>query len=77
MANFAQGEHTFREGAGKRICFKRHLDYIKKLSNAKGRELVPYKLDVYRALMSMELIKDKGRRPALTSLGQEISLFLQ
>ncbi len=56
---------------------ERHLDYIKKLSNAKGRELVPYKLDVYRALMSMELIKDKGRRPALTSLGQEISLFLQ
>jgi len=56
---------------------ERHLDYIKKLSKAKGRELVPYKLDVYRALLSMELIKDKGRRPALTSLGQEISLFLQ
>ena len=55
----------------------RHLDYLKKLSNAEGRELVPFKLDVYRALMSMELIKDKGRRPALTSLGQEITLFLQ
>jgi gamma-glutamylcyclotransferase (GGCT)/AIG2-like uncharacterized protein YtfP len=54
----------------------RHLDYLKKLSQARGRELVPYKLDVYRTLMSLELIKDKGRRPALTRLGQEISQFL-
>lgn len=54
-----------------------HLDYIRKLSSAKGRELVPYKLDVYRTLMSLEIIKDKGRRPALTSLGQEIGLFIQ
>lgn len=50
--------------------------YIRKLSQAKGREIVPVDMALYRELMSLELIVDKGRRLALTSLGQEVSLFL-
>ncbi|MEM7645999.1 MAG: gamma-glutamylcyclotransferase family protein [Pseudomonadota bacterium] len=55
----------------------RHRDYIRKLSNCRGRDIVPIKLDLYRELLSMEMIVDKGRRLALTPLGQEVSLFLQ
>lgn len=54
----------------------RQKTYIQKLSQAKGREIVPVDMALYRELMSLELIVDKGRRLALTHLGQEISLFL-
>ncbi len=54
----------------------RHREYIFKLSKCKGRDIVPIKLDMYRELMSLEMIVDKGRRLALTSLGLETSLFL-
>lgn len=50
--------------------------YLRKLSQAKGREIVPVDMALYRELMSLELIVDKGRRLALTTLGQEVSLFL-
>lgn len=55
---------------------ERQKTYIQKLSQAKGREIVPVDLSLYRELMSLELIVDKGRRLALTNLGQEISFFL-
>jgi len=55
---------------------ERQKTYIQKLSQAKGREIVPVDMALYRELMSLELIIDKGRRLALTNLGQEISLFL-
>ena len=55
----------------------RHKDYIVRLSKTKGRDILPIKLDLYRELLSMELIVDKGRRLALTPLGKEASLFIQ
>lgn len=55
---------------------ERQRTYIQKLSRAKGREIIPVDMALYRELMSLELIVDKGRRLALTKLGQEISLFL-
>jgi hypothetical protein len=55
---------------------ERQKTYIQKLSQAKGREIVPVDMALYRELMSLELIIDKGRRLALTHLGQEVSLFL-
>lgn len=55
---------------------ERQQTYLKKLSQAKGREIVPVDMALYRELMSLELIVDKGRRLALTSLGQEVSHFL-
>lgn len=54
---------------------ERQRDYIKKLSRSKGRDIVPIKLDLYRELMNLEIIVDKGRRLALTPLGKEAVLF--
>ncbi len=50
--------------------------YIHKLSRAKGREIIPVDMALYRELISLELIVDKGRRLALTNLGHEVSHFL-
>lgn len=55
---------------------ERQKTYIQKLAQAKGREIVPVDMALYRELMSLELIVDKGRRLALTRLGSEVSLFL-
>ncbi len=55
---------------------ERQKTYIQKLAQAKGREIVPVDMALYRELMSLELIVDKGRRLALSRLGSEISLFL-
>lgn len=55
---------------------ERQKTYLQKLSKAKGREIIPVDMALYRELMSLELIIDKGRRIALTRLGLEISHFL-
>lgn len=47
--------------------------YVLKLGAAKGRDIVPIQdLTLYRELMKLELIVDKGRRLALSSLGKEV-----
>ncbi|AGH94661.1 gamma-glutamylcyclotransferase [Pseudobdellovibrio exovorus] len=47
--------------------------YVLKLGAAKGRDIVPINdLSLYRELMKMELIVDKGRRLALSPLGKEV-----
>ena len=47
--------------------------YVKKLGSAKGRDIVPINdLSLYRELMKLELIVDKGRRLALSPLGKEV-----
>lgn len=50
--------------------------YIIKLRNCRGREIVPIDLQLYRELMGLELIVDKGRRLALSKLGKEVSRYL-
>lgn len=56
---------------------ERHRVYIQKLGAASGREVVPiHDLKIYRELMGLELIVDKGRRLALTKLGQEVCRYL-
>lgn len=55
---------------------ERQKQYIHKLSRSKGRDIVPIKLDLYRELMNLELIVDKGRRLALTPLGKETAFFM-
>lgn len=55
----------------------RQKQYIHKLSRSKGRDIVPIKLDLYRELMNLELIVDKGRRLALTPMGKEAALFME
>ncbi|MBC7421521.1 MAG: gamma-glutamylcyclotransferase [Bdellovibrio sp.] len=47
--------------------------YVMKLGAAKGRDIIPIDdLTLYRELMKLELIVDKGRRLALSSLGKEV-----
>lgn len=51
---------------------EKQVNYLQKLGRSSGREIVPIDLTLYRELMNLELIVDKGRRLALTKLGQEV-----
>jgi gamma-glutamylcyclotransferase (GGCT)/AIG2-like uncharacterized protein YtfP len=56
---------------------ERQICYIKKLGAASGRDIIPINdLALYRELMGLELIVDKGRRLALSKLGQEVYRYL-
>jgi len=51
--------------------------YINKLGQVSGRDIVPINdLSLYRELMNLELIVDKGRRLALSKLGHEVYRYL-
>lgn len=50
----------------------RQVTYIRRLGKSTGREIVPIDLQLYRELMNLELIVDKGRRLALSKFGQEV-----
>ena len=51
----------------------RQRSYVLKLGAVKGRDIIPIQdLTLYRELMKLELIVDKGRRLALSSLGKEV-----
>lgn len=54
----------------------RQKAYIVKLGGTSGREIVPIDLQLYRELMNLELIVDKGRRLALSKLGHEVYRYL-
>lgn len=55
---------------------ERQISYIRKLGACSGREIVPIDLALYRELMSLEIIVDKGRRLALSRLGLEVYRYL-
>jgi len=55
---------------------ERQRSYILRLGASSGRDIVPIDLGLYRELMHLEIVADKGRRLALTSLGQELYRFL-
>lgn len=50
----------------------RQRAYILRLGASTGREIVPIDLPLYRELMNLEIIVDKGRRLALSKLGHEV-----
>jgi len=52
-------------------------NYVIKLGSSSSREIVPIDMTLYRELMSLELIVDKGRRLALSSFGQELYRHLK
>lgn len=55
----------------------RQRTYLTKLAAATGREIVPINdMSLYRELMNLELIVDKGRRLALSRFGQEVVRYL-
>lgn len=51
---------------------EKQMTYIQRLGRSTGREIVPIDLTLYRELMNLELIVDKGRRLALSKLGHEV-----
>lgn len=55
---------------------ERQVTYIRRLGAVTGREVVPIDLPLYRELMNLELIVDKGRRLALSKFGQEVYRYL-
>jgi hypothetical protein len=55
---------------------ERQKSYIQKLGASSGRDIVPIDLGLYRELMQMEIVIDKGRRLALSSLGQDLYRLL-
>lgn len=55
---------------------ERQVTYIQKLGKCSGRDIVPIDLPLYRELMNLELIVDKGRRLALSKTGQEVYRYL-
>lgn len=55
---------------------ERQVRYVVKLGKSTGRDIVPIDLDLYRELMKLDLIVDKGRRLALTSFGKEVFRYL-
>jgi gamma-glutamylcyclotransferase (GGCT)/AIG2-like uncharacterized protein YtfP len=55
----------------------RQRDYLRRLAGASGREIVPINdMSLYRELINLELIVDKGRRLALSQLGREVVPYL-
>jgi gamma-glutamylcyclotransferase (GGCT)/AIG2-like uncharacterized protein YtfP len=54
----------------------RQKNYVLKLGASSGREIVPIDLGLYRELMNLELIVDKGRRLALSKLGLDVYKYL-
>ncbi len=65
-------EHPLTE-----VLTLKQRDYLLKLGQSSGRGLVPIDMRLYRELLNLELIEDKGRRLALTPLGKELVRFLQ
>jgi gamma-glutamylcyclotransferase (GGCT)/AIG2-like uncharacterized protein YtfP len=55
---------------------ERQRNYVLRLGSSVGREIVPIDLPLYRELMNLELIVDKGRRLALSKLGHEVYRYL-
>lgn len=55
---------------------ERQRAYVMRLGTTSGREIVPIDLALYRELMNLEMIVDKGRRLALSKLGHEVFRYL-
>lgn len=58
------------------LLTERQRQYILKLGASTGREIVPIDLKLYRELIHLEIIVDKGRRLALTKLGHEVFRYM-
>lgn len=55
---------------------ERQKTYIQRLGASTGREIIPIDLPLYRELMNLEMIVDKGRRLALSKTGHEVFRYL-
>lgn len=55
---------------------EKQISYIQRLGRISGREVIPVELPIYRDLMNLEIIVDKGRRLALSKFGHEVFRYL-
>jgi gamma-glutamylcyclotransferase (GGCT)/AIG2-like uncharacterized protein YtfP len=55
---------------------EQQIAYIQRLGRSSGREIVPIDLSLYRELMNLDMIVDKGRRIALSKTGYEVFRYL-
>lgn len=55
---------------------EKQRNYVLRLGGSSGREIVPIDMNLYRELLSLEIIIDKGRRLALSKLGVELYKML-
>lgn len=55
---------------------EKQRNYIRKLGQSSGRDIVPIDLNLYRELLHLDLVVDKGRRLALTNLGLDVFRYL-
>jgi hypothetical protein len=55
---------------------QKQIGYIQRLGRVAGREIIPVELPIYRELMNLEIIVDKGRRLALSKFGHEVFRYL-
>jgi gamma-glutamylcyclotransferase (GGCT)/AIG2-like uncharacterized protein YtfP len=55
---------------------ERQRAYIKRLGQSTGREIIPIDLPLYRELMNLEMVVDKGRRLALSKTGNEVFRYI-
>lgn len=55
---------------------EKQRNYVLKLGGSSGREIIPIDMNLYRELLSLEIIVDKGRRLALSKLGVELYKML-
>ena len=55
---------------------ERQRTYVQRLGASTGREIIPIDLGLYRELMNLEMIVDKGRRLALSKTGHEVFRYL-
>lgn len=56
---------------------ERQRNYILRLGSSTGREIIPIDLSLYRELMNLEMVIDKGRRLALSKTGHEVFRYLR
>lgn len=58
------------------LLTEKQKTYVLRLGQSTGREIVPIDLPMYRELMNLEMIVDKGRRIALSKTGHEVFRYL-
>ncbi len=86
LQKLPRGSHLILDGNWEKVLAEKpalplrltdkQRNYVLKLGRASGRDIVPIDLTLYRELLNLELVVDKGRRVALTHLGQDVFRYL-
>ena len=58
------------------VLTKKQKEYIRKLGKSSARDIIPINIDLYRELLNLRIVEDKGRRLGLTKFGKEVYKYL-